>query len=602
MDVRNWTQTLLTSLVATGLVAAGLGLASCATTQSSGESDSLTEETDSDPGFFDEIPAQPLYIVASLDDGAEKMKRYSVESGGGSILTLWQSFMEDAAEEELEEFPALAAFVDEFEDVETLEDFRELGLEPLAPSAVYALGGLPVGRVHLADQKKFKEFVKRFEREGEIDVDVRKRNGVEVHVFSPESLVQSRYNEEDLQFHIAMAIRDGELVTTTYPSQVEGEMLDHISGATTPEETMDDASALRTLNRKYGYESFMQSGWVDIEGIVEVLTEQSEPTALGKRVMRLMDVQTVGLEAPCDEEVSTLIEQVPRFVMGTKTFSRDQVAVSTGVEIESDISKEIGNLGAGIPAYGTDLFETSWLSFGMGVDVEKYVDFGMDRASKVVNEPYECDRLEGLNQGARRMTQVSGMIPPALRQIRSASFIVNDIEFAESMSSPPEVLKAMAVVRARNPQAILAQLRTVVPGLRKMNIEADGVPVSLDQLASKAPAVDAAHLAYTDNYIGASIGTGTQDTLAEFLENPEVGANSPLLSAGLDLGRVGGVISERLDQFIQEFAPEEAESQEGDEEISPEDELGMSFLELHANEHGMFFDYRLNTPGGSSSE
>jgi hypothetical protein len=398
---------------------------------------------------------------------------------------------------------------------------------------------------------------------------------------------------EEFRFHIAMTVRDGQVVVTGYPTGVKQPMLDHITGKTTPDDPMGDASAVRNLNRKYGFESFMQSGWVDIRAIARVLTEQSDPTELGNEVMEIMEIETTSLNETCNQEISTFLDQVPRFVAGTETFSQQKLAVTAGVEIESEISQQLGELGAPIPAYGSKMFNNAWMSMGMGINVEKYVDFGMEQASQVVNDPYQCKHLEPMNQAARRMTQVSGSVPPALRQVKAASVVLSELELSER-GMRPTTMKGMALVRARNPSSILAWMRAFVPGLAELSIEADGVPVSLQKVVERTPTVDAAHLAYTEEYLGASIGMGTQDVLAEFLESPSAGSDSPLLSFGMDLGRVTGIITDRLETMLGDSSDASDDSQE----MNPREALGMSFLELDADADGLFVSYRMNTPAG----
>ncbi len=545
--------------------------AGCETGSTRKADESLTDEKRPGPTFFEEIPADTFYVYTGLEPYPEQLVREMLADEGESP---WGGLADRLTADGTAAPEPLVAIAEELEGKTDPEGLRELGLTLDAHYALYGLGPVPVFRLELGDEKAFRETLDRIESKTDTDVERHEQKGTAYRVYQADEQV------------VPVVVRDGALVVSAMKPSVTEAALPYLLGHETPDESLAETGAIRRLADTYGYESF-SLGYLDILGAVRAVSGGREIGPVTEAAFQAGGVDTDRYSETCREEIVGLVETVPRLVFGLQELSSETAQLHGGLEMETDLGGQLADAAEPIPGLEADLFDEAALSIGFGLDVERAADALKRRAEQLVEEPYECDRFEQINEWARRYEQRP--VPPSLAQMRGATLMLQGLEFDDGQYVPTEV-EAVALVRSSNPQGLIGRLQAVVPGLMQTDLQADGVPVALQQLGRQVGALTSPHIAMTDELVAFSTGVGMQDEMAVLLEGASSGAGTSALAVGWSLEPLYESLPQRGRDLLARMV--------GGESLE-EMMAGSRRTEVQLTGGGIFFETR--TVGGSSS-
>jgi hypothetical protein len=257
----------------------------------------------------------------------------------------------------------------------------------------------------------------------------------------------------------------------------------------------------------------------------------------------------------CATEIGDIAAAMPRAVMGIQSYTDDETVGHAGVEVKSKLAGELAGAVEPIPGMDSKLFEGATVAIGTGLNVEKLSGILKSHMSAIAENPYKCEDFDGINRYAQRFQNQP--LPPVVKQLRGVAVILDRIQFGSGTFMPTN-LDAVAIVGIGNPQSLLGRLQPFVPGLMQANVQSDGVPVALDQLAQVVPFLKSPHLAMTDDQVAFSTGVGMQDEMAALLESPAAGGSTAAMAMTYDFDKLMQGVSDASRKQLEAFLGDSA--------------------------------------------
>jgi hypothetical protein len=311
-----------------------------------------------------------------------------------------------------------------------------------------------------------------------------------------------------------------------FPTTAEAELLPAFLGLELPQNG-NALAMLEQLNNSNGYTGY-GSGILDVKKFADQFLS---PDSIASRAMAEsggFDPSTISAE--CVTEIHSIIAHTPRMTVGVKELSESAVAVQYRLETPSTLSSQLMGLVSRIPAANTATDRILELAFGMRFGPVR--DFLREKATAIVNEPYQCELLAELNASAiEALQQIDQPMPPFLNNFRG--FRVSLSEMAINAYSVPENARGLLAVHVEQPQMFVGMAQMFLPDLSTLTISPGEPPVQVPENLIPVPGL-ITFAAMSDNAIGLSMGQGEELGLTDFLER-KAGPEGTFLSASYDM-------------------------------------------------------------------
>ncbi len=507
-------------LVALASLFAGIAI-SCSKSSDISSPDSLL-------GF---IPADTPYVFASLeplpDDVMDKFEQQI-----DLVLPTYMSFLRSLISDKIsqvsdEERAKSDAIFDEIEALLTIEGLRGAGIGRETATVLYGDGLLPVFRMRLTDAKLMEETIARIEEKAEAKMSIAEIDGQ-----------QYRYaGDEEAQLVIALI--EDDMVITVLPSERSEDLLKSALGISRPENSIADSGELDKLIKDNDFKMF-QILLVDVTRIVATFTDEQSGT--NKELLALMDYDPASLSDVCKSEIGEMAKIMPRLYAGNTEVSTAGASGLFVAELRSDIAAGLTTITAPVPGLGTHMADL--FSYGFSVDVGATKEFMSARFDAMEADPYECELLaEFQDEATQGRAMLDQPLPPMASGFRGFLANVDAIEGLDmATKQPPTSIDGSVLIAIDNPQALLAMGSMMLPGLAGLEIEADGVPVSM-QLPPIVPGISEAYVAMTDDALAVAIG-GDAESELKGLMSAGLAPSKPFTSMNMNAGRYYKFIGE----------------------------------------------------------
>jgi hypothetical protein len=456
------------------------------------------------PAYFAEIPADTPYVLAGtepipedeVDDFINSLKnlldtagpQFDVEDTPSGPSEILQAMAVEAARAVADEGPAA------------------LGVDSSPYFGIWGLGTLPVVRVSLSDTEAFWGFVDDTESKLEVESIEEKIGGASVRRF---------FDDRDTE--AVVLTRDDAAYLTIVPDDARTAMMRYLTGEKRPSSSLAASGAMSTLRETYGFEPATY-GYVDIAGLVKTGLGVEQPEGVTKEVLgALGDIPEPASEV-CREEITELTEVAPRLVVGSTDVQGDSFSSLIGVEMSDAAVDDLQAIQGRIPGVSNSMFGTSMASLGFGVDLESVKRLTEERAAELREDPYQCERLEPLNQGAERAGETQFIDPAWLAKLTGFALMIDSLEFGPSFQDV-ESIAAVGLIASPEVRTIFSQLRMFVPGLANLEVSDDGTPVYLERLSKQSDRLKSPHFALTPETLGASIGEKMASKLEDVMKS-----------------------------------------------------------------------------------
>ncbi len=471
------------------------------------------------------VPADTPYVLASIEPMPQAFMDAWIDSTD-PILGAYVDFidvmvrkMEQEGEADPQAIALLQGLKAEVAGKSVRQIMQDWGLSLSPRSAVYGLDLVPVARVEIADEAKFRETVARLE----------KAAGHALSTAKVDDLDYWYLQLDDQPLRGVLAVQGNHLVLSFTPANADDALMRQVLGLELPKQSLADSDVLADFNKRFGYTPY-GSGWISSGRVLELMIQPR--SAYQTAYLKALDVEPEQQEWPegCLDEARTVAKHWPGFAIGYTEVSGSGYRLRTVLETPPSVAADLKTLLA--PTPGLDQ------PAGMGFSVALKADALPTLASKwssdlqSATQGWKCTGLTlPLAMGASKATETLSnpamfMIGPMLH---SLNVQINRLEMpkpgADGETEAQPEFEGKLLIGSPNPQGLLASARSFVPELAELRLEDGADPIALPALPN-APVELAAFAVVDKGALGIAVGEAERADLKTALAP---GRSQPLL-------------------------------------------------------------------------
>ena len=524
------------------------------------KSDEHQVATDSGPGndLLSHVPADTPYLLANLEPVPEEiidtflLRLQPVLDSMQTQLSIARTDMESTAalpqgSEEAKEAShhnemgvALAhALLVELDGKLNRPGLESLGFDLRSNKVVYGMGAFPVIRLGLSDSEVLRVTIERVLSNAGIAAPEQNFQGVSYWRLGDEDV-----NESPISLYLS--ILDDHLAISLFPAMAESELLPAFLGLQMPANSNAQAR-LAELNRTHDYTPH-GSGILDIRKLADQFLQAE--TVAARTLALSGDFDPASLSQECVSEIHGIIDNAPRITMGTTELTTSAVAVQYRVETPTSLAGQLMGLVSKIPM--VEAHSDRILEFAFGMKFGPVRDFLREKATAIVDDPYQCEHLTDLNSSASEsLAQLNQPMPPFLNNFRGLRIRLSEIIMGHD--SIPQNARGHLAVHVEQPEMFIGMAQMFIPDLSTLSITPGEPPVRLPESLVPVPGI-VAFAALSDDAIGLALGEGEESGLLPYLDR-KAGPQGTFLAASYDVatyldytGKLGGNDQDGMDQ------------------------------------------------------
>ncbi|MEO0363968.1 MAG: hypothetical protein AAF265_00610 [Pseudomonadota bacterium] len=443
------------------------------------------------------VPADTPYLFAALEPQPKALKNkfqpmidMAIDQYSGMFEQARNALVENAKDDSASDLiTVLDVLIEETAD----GDLSDFGFSSDKDVPVfYGNGLLPVLRMTVSSMEDWQAAYGRLTGDLENGPATITVDGLEIDVLGGEAPVQ-----------VFIAEQDNMLVISLGPKGMAEKDIGMLLGTTKPDSSLADAGTLSELAERYSFLPQMQ-GFLDLQQVFAMIT--TEGNALNDVLFDVAPNLPLQLDETCRNEMAGLFEIAPRAVVGATRLDGDGSDTLSVLELRSDVAtalKPIANVMPGLTA-DTD----SALKFGGALDLQNLRTWVETTLGGVVEAPFECAQLAGLNEISAQAFEVTQQpLPPAAYSFQGYSVEIGSLEGLEGLAQQqvPENLEIDVTFGVKNVQGLLMLGQMFVPQLAQLPLDPNGEGVALPQDLTGPLPVDG-FMAMTRDLISVSVG------------------------------------------------------------------------------------------------
>jgi len=457
------------------------------------------------------VPADTPYVFADLESIPEEIT--------DAYVTRFQPAM-DVASTQVEQFrndfaageyqgnamaQLAAAVLDELGGELTAENLEKFGITPQAHYAIYGMGVFPVVRFELTDAQELRNAIGRIEVKMGTQLPVMTFNGIDYW---------RAIDDDDGGGPMGMyiAILDQQFVMSAFPVSAEDSLLPPLLGQDLPAVSMASTNGLAILNSEKGYTGY-GSGILDLQKLSDEIFNEDSATRiyLGPEVA----TELAALDAVCVAEIRSMVAKAPRMTAGATRFTADEISTRYDLEIESTLASGLAMLVSDTPVAAEGDF---LLSASLAVQVGKLRNFVLEKVNGIVAAPYQCTKLQELNQNAGELvTQLNIPMPPMVNNLNGIRVRMDDFDPGKEIIQG----KGLLALHVDKPEMFVGMASMMVPGFDSLDLANQSEPVRIPSDILPIEGMDVFAL-MGDTAIGAAVGEQYAGELSGFMsDNPQ---------------------------------------------------------------------------------
>jgi len=396
---------------------------------------------------------------------------------------------------------------------------ESMGFDLRAKKVIYGMGAFPVIRLGLSDSTALRATILRVLNNAGITAPERDFQGVSYWRISDE-------NTAEAPAGLYVSILDDHLAISFIPPLAEAEFLPAFLGLDVPEDS-DAQARLAQLNRTHDYTPH-GSGILDLHRLADQFIRPDTVTA---RVMASTGkFDPAKLSQECSAEIHKIIDNAPLMTMGVTELTPTAVAFQYRLETPRTLASQLMGLVSKVPL--ADELSDRILEFAFGMRFGPVRDFLREKVAAIVDDPYQCEHLNDLNDSAvQALAQLDEPMPPFVNNFRGVRVSLNEIMV--NQDSIPENARGHLAVHVDKPEMFIGMAQMFLPDLSNLAITPGDPPVRLPESLVPTPGI-VAFAAMSSDAIGLAVGEQEEAGLPEFL-NRDAGPEGIFLSAGYDM-------------------------------------------------------------------
>jgi hypothetical protein len=483
---------------------------------------------------------------------------------------------EDGAEEAMR----LQDTMEEFLKLLSVQGLRDAGIGRGSLFAIYGDGILPVMRIALTDPGAFEDAILRMEEKA----------GEKLPVATLQGETYRYIDADDMHFVIAAFGKDA--VVTMVPKGYSEDRLAETLGLRKPKNNLARSKQLRNIAKEYGYTDHFIS-FIDVEKLAA--TFLGDPGGRNTEFLQMLELDASEMTEVCRSELAGLAGIAPRIVMGYTEVNSDALRTGMVVELRDDLATGLATIPAAVPGLGPDL--GSLFSFGFSMDPLALRQFYEARLDAMDADPYQCETLVGLQEGAAKGREALAQpLPPVVYSFRGMLANVTGIEGMDLVTqTPPESIDGSLLFAIENAQDLVTMAAMMSPEIAALNLIPDGKAKKLD-LPQVAAVAQEAFAALSEAGLSVSLGEGAAQN-AESMLQADVAESQPFVSMSMNarsyydyIGRA--TMNEKEDEDGEEI-PMAMRTAIRDIMVSSGDLYERMLINVHLTARGIEFDSRM---------
>ena len=473
------------------------------------------------------VPADTPYLFTNLEPVPEDVidtfltRLQPVLDSMQSQLSIGRAEME-SAEGENGDDPTIRlahALLLELDGNLSRSGLESIGFDLRAKKAIYGMGAFPVIRLGLSDSAALRATILRVLDNAGISAPEQDFQGVSYWRISDG-------NTAEASAGLYVSILDNHLAISFFPSLAEAEFLPAFLALEVPADS-DAQARLAQLNRTHGYTPH-GSGILDLHRLADQFL--SPDTVTARLMAATGEIDPATLSEECGTEIHKIFDNAPLMTMGVTELTPTAVAFQYRLETPATLASQLMGLVSKIPV-AEELSERI-LEFAFGMRFGPVRDFLREKVTAIVDDPYQCEHLRELNNGAvQALVQLDEPMPPFVNNFRGVRVSLNEIMI--NQDSIPENARGHLAVHVDKPEMFIGMAQMFLPDLSNLAITPGDPPVRLPESLVPVPGI-IAFAAMSSDAIGIAVGENEEASLPEFL-NRDAGPEGIFLSAGYDM-------------------------------------------------------------------
>lgn len=484
------------------------------------------------------VPADTPYVVANLEPVPEAVIDSFLARLQPVLDTMQTELSEARTElESQEDHPGsllVQALLTEFDGKLSRPGLESLGFDLNSRRVLYGMGAFPVIRVGLSDAQVFRDSIMRVMDNAELTAPELEFQGVSYWRLTED-------HDDGVSPGIYISIFDDHLALSMFPVMAETELLPAFLGLELPADSSAQAR-LEKLNQAHGYTGY-GSGILDVRKLADQF--MSTDTIAGRAMAASGGFDPATLSQECVTEIHGIIDHAPRMTVGVRELSETVFTAQYRLETPSTLARRLIGLVSRIPAADQTSDRILELAFGMRFGPVR--DFLREKVTAIVSDPYQCEYLVDLNDGASdALLKLDQPMPPFLNNFQGIRVSLSEILM--NQDSLPENSRGQMALHVEQPQMLVGMAQMLVPDLESLPLKPGEAPVRLPEQMIPVPGL-VAFAAMTDNAIGLAVGEGEEAGLTAFLDR-KAGPEGMFFSASYDMAAYLEY-SEKLGDYYQ---------------------------------------------------
>jgi len=398
------------------------------------------------------------------------------------------------------------------------QGLESLGFDLQSNKVLYGMGAFPVVRLGLSDTTALRGTVERILERAGITAPEQNYQGTPYWLLS-----EGDGDQEPAGLYIS--ILDDHLAMSIFPPMAEAELLPAFLGQVMPKDS-NAAARLAELNAKHGYTPF-GSGILDLDRLIDEFI--TPDTILSRAISSTGEFNPADLAPECMAEIRGIVSNTPRMTVGTTELTTGAIAMQYRLETKPTLAQQLAGLVAEIPA--ADPLTQRILEFSIGMRFGAVRDFLRDKAAAIMEDPFQCEHLQDLNQSATEaFTQLNQPVPPFVNNFRGLRLSLSEITMTHSI---PENARGLAALHVDQPEMFVGMAQMFLPDLSSLSLAPGEPPVQVPPSLIPTPGI-VAFAALSNDAIGLSLGEGEEEKLPGYLAR-KPGADGMFMSTNYDM-------------------------------------------------------------------
>ncbi|SFC81974.1 hypothetical protein [Pseudoalteromonas denitrificans] len=364
---------------------------------------------------------------------------------------------------------------------------QNYGVEDSFSSLFYTVGLLPVMRYEISKPEALWAMLDKAQKASGIKVKVNTSSGIEYKSYT-------LYEEDNQVIELTAAVNNG-WATVTFNTPVNDQkQLELALAINKPESSLENTHLLNKMVTKYGFDS-AYLGFFNHVALVNGLTnkDNNQFSQMFNKMLTLANTKTdtntldVFRDKACQDDLSTIVNNWPRTVFGTKAFnvSQSSLNLKASMIIESE-NTELMQVLSGLRGFLPEHLHSAKdkiMSFGLGLDVAKVTPVLTTLWNDFTQTKYQCTPLVEMQaEVAKNSPMMTAMVTGMATDVKGLSVSLFDFELSTENNKPElKTLDALMTFSVKNPISFFNSIKAFYPPFSNLKLEADGTSVALNE-------------------------------------------------------------------------------------------------------------------------